>query len=178
MRDSKELLKDAYFWWIIDYMETLALYCLSWGGFSAKELGDIIKQRPGLLERLHTTLPGMINVAQLAEELIKEGFYVHYLGYNYLLNQAQPDLLVAKNGKAAIVEVKGRLNDKDAIKKARELLKPKPEYRGKSLGHIAQESGLPLYLAYRNHEGDWRLIETGKKRYKSITLKDFIQSFD
>jgi len=171
----KSVLKEAFYWLVYDYIEKLALQLYCWVDLSSDDLYDIDEKYEYAKNMAFNTLRGMANTANLMDTLRDKGFYVIFLGYNYFENLAQPDLLIAKNGKTALVEVKGRLATEEALTRvSRDLKKRHGEY-GRSYEWISKQLGVPLYLAYIDkNTGDWKFITTTGK---PLTLRKFVGGF-
>ncbi|PCN51264.1 hypothetical protein B6U99_00540 [Candidatus Geothermarchaeota archaeon ex4572_27] len=170
----KQRLIEGFYWLVIDYIEMLAKQMVLWANFASNDLrkADI----DWLKDVMANTLRGMANTVELVEKLREDGFYAHILGFDYLRNLVLPDLLVAKNGRIALVECGGRLSGDEAMKRYVSFWE---RWRPRGLDEALSAMGASLFLAYRDRRsGDWRFVGRREGRLEDISYEEFRGRFE
>ncbi len=73
---------ESFYWLVINYIEMLAKQMILHANFSSNDLrrADIKWVR----DIMTNTLAGMANTVELVEKLRNDGFYSHFLGFDYI----------------------------------------------------------------------------------------------
>jgi len=171
-KSCKDKLVKGFYWFIIDYIEMLAKQMVLHADFSSNDLrkADI----EWLREIMKNTLAGMANTVELVEKLKEDRFYSHFLGFDYINNVALPDLLVAKNGKAVLVECKGKLSEDEARKEYENY----KQRWGKKIDEILKKTGFKFLLAYKDKNiNKWCFLLEEDSILKKLEYEDFMNLF-
>ena len=163
-------------WWVIDYKENLLLRLASWFKINTSDI-----ERASLKDPY---MRGMFYTIDLADRLIKRGFRVIYANFSWVefRNDAHggwPDLLIGKNGNIGLVEVKGRMNTEEAIKRiiGKEVTLRTNFFKGANYVKLAEDLGANLFLAYFDTQvNDYRLIPIlVKKGIEGLTIFNLVE---
>jgi len=175
-------LRDLVKWWIIDYIENLTFRLTSWlPKIDPAELQEIDLAELQKVARIEPYIKSMVHVIAIADILISKGFRVIYGNLSWLefrggRHGGWPDLIIGKNGKIGLVEVKGSMDRDEAINRivGKEQRLRTNFFKGANYISLAKDLGAHLFLAYKDRQyDDYRFIPVliiwGEITYGSLT---------
>jgi len=171
---------QAFYWFIIDFIELLAKQLALHAGFTSKDLKKAHNVEEWFKNMVLTTLPGIANVVELIEKLGEKGFHALYLGWDYFNNIGLPDLLVAKNGKTFFVECKGEISKNKAKEQyKRRFINPSKgqDHWIKFKDHLNKNYKINVYLAYKRN-GKWYFLEYKAGNWKEYSFDEFVKLYN